>query len=162
MCHVTDRKRNPAANKDSTHMHKYGTCVAEEENLFKQLSFHVSSMSMSGTTEHDSALASDRAAIHPMSPKLNVDHNLMPSIQQPAYIHVLRKVLHPLKKTDHLNLPPKCAGFITFLFLPFSQGAHPPTSRPRDDQRSNPTAETKPGWWLVAMVRCGCRIYNNN
>lgn len=64
----------------------------EEENLFKQLSFHVSSMSMSGTTEHDSALASDRAAIHPMSPKLNVDHNLMPSIQQPAYIHVLRKV----------------------------------------------------------------------
>jgi hypothetical protein len=44
------------------------------------------------TTGHDSALASDRAAIHPMSPKLNVDHNLMPSIQQLAYIHVLRKV----------------------------------------------------------------------
>ena len=45
--------------------------------------------------------------------------------------------------------------------MPFSQGVHPPTSRPRVDQRSNPTAETKPGWWLVTMVRCGCRIYNN-
>ena len=41
-----------------------------------------------GTTGHDSALASDRAAIHPMSPELSVDHNLMPSIQQLAYIHV--------------------------------------------------------------------------